>query len=286
MITSMRDVVLAQDEGRYHSQRFIKNAGTIGDSQWQDWSFASGQPAFDARIGAALAFNPFVAQRNDAIYFPPKLLGQERKLFEIDCVTTAGGSGQISVDFAIYDLLGVYPLIDGDSTDVQPMDNERVLPRFATGEGVMAVLVNHVAPVVTASDMIVNYTSSKGQVHSVTWRATANGQNKVCYTTAGVGTSGPLYCGLASGDTGIISINDIQFTTAPGGLWAIYLCKPLANFANVSQGLSVTTERNFLLSNGFKAPTIEDGAWLGMFYMPNGGARTVAMHGNMHFVWG
>lgn len=289
-IRSIRDVVEAEAAGRVHSQRFFKNAGTTGDGEWQDWSFASGQPAYDARIGAALAFNPFVAARNDAIYYPPVAAGLERRITGVDVVTTPGGTGQTNVEFALYDLLGVYPLIDGDSTDLQEMDNTLSLPRYASGAGVFPVLVNHVAPVLSAADITVQYVNSDGVTHTVTWAATANGQNKVCYTTATGGTAGPLYCALTSGDRGVRAINNVQFATAPGGLWAIYLCRPLATFANRGGQLAVTVtataERSFALQNGFNMPLVPDGAWLGFFYMPNGSGRTVAMHGQMHFAWG
>lgn len=288
MIRSLRDVALAVDEGRAHSQRFFKNAGTTGDSQWHDWSFASGQPAYDARIGSALEFTPSVATGNDAIYFPGIPAGMERRLLGVDLVFTPGGTSATATSFAMYDLLGVYPLIDGDSTDTQAMDNTAAVPRYT--EGVMAVLVNHVAPVIAAADAVVEYVNSAGDTKSVTWGATAYGQNKVNYTTSGSGSSGPLYCGLADNDAGIARINSLQFTTAPGGLWAIYLVKPLVRFNNRgSNGVAVpssTAETSFITSNGFHLPLIKDGATLGMFFMPATGARTVALHGQAHFVWG
>ena len=84
MIRSIADFARAYEEGRYHCQRFIKTgAGQFGDGRWQDWAFQAGQPAYDARIGQALAFTPSVAQGNDAIYFPPIADGMQRKLFKI-----------------------------------------------------------------------------------------------------------------------------------------------------------------------------------------------------------
>jgi hypothetical protein len=287
-IRSMKDVVDAVDQGRFHEQRFVKNAGTIGDNQWQDWSFASGQPAFDARIGTALRFTPFVAAGNDAIYFPPIPAGQDRHLIYLDYATTASGTGQTQVEFAVYDLVGVYPLIDGDSGDLQTMANDLAYPRYASGAGVFPVIVNHVAPALGNSDIVVNYRNQSGVSKSVTWAVQANGQNKVCYTTATGGTSGPLYCALAAGDSGVSGIDSVQFTTPPGGLFAIYMCKPVTTFADRSGAIALkaTGEKSFALQSAFNMPRILDGAWLGMFYMPVGGARSITMHGNMQFVWG
>jgi hypothetical protein len=289
MIRTVKDMSDAVDAGRVHTQRFFKNAGTTGDGQWHDWSYASGQPAYDARIGTALTFTPFVAQGNDAIYFPPAP-GTDRRLLSCDVVRTASGNDQTAVEFQVYDLIGVYPLIDGDSTDEQVMDNTAAFPRFESGEGVRAVLVNHIAPGLAAADALVEYVNTQGATKTVTWRATTTGQNKVCYTVSGSGTTGPLFCNLAAGDTGISRINAVTFTTSPGGLWAIYIVKPVAYFS-VRDGvtglnLRATTETNFALERGWHLPKVEDGAWLGLFFMPSAGARTVALHGNMTFIWG
>lgn len=282
MIRSVKDIVDAVDAGRVHTQRFVKNAGVAGDNQWQDWSYASGQPAYDARIGSALAFTPAVAARNDAIFFPGIDAGMERRLLEADIYVTASGTGQTVVEFQMYDLVGYYPLIDGDNTDVQDMDNTLPLPRFATGAGIRPVLVNHVAPLVTTAIATVNYTNSAGDARVATWQTNSNGVNKVCTAS--------LFAPLANADSGVRSIENLQFNVAPGGLWCIYLVKPLGQFYWRSGGSGITRtgthEYNFAIKNSFMLPKIEDGAWLGYFYMPQGSARTVAMHGNLTAVWG
>lgn len=290
-IRSVKDVVDAHEAGRVHTQRFFKNAGGTFANVWQDWSFASGQPAYDARIGNALAFNAFVASRNDAIYFPPMPAGMERRLEYVDFATVAGGTGQSTVEFQLYDLIGVYPLIDGDNIDLQEMDNTVTLPRYTDGAGVFPVLVNHIAPALSQANMTVNYTNSAGVAKSVVWRTTLAGQNNVAYTTSGSGTNGPLYCALDGGDNGVRSIDNIQFDVAPGGLWAVYLVKPLVSMADRTGTTAAVTqkgpcEKAFMLTNAWHMPEVKDGAWLGFFYMTAGTARSVAMHGNLTFVWG
>ena len=53
-IRNLSDTVAAYEAGRFHVQRFYKGANaTAGDTRWHDWSFAAGQPAYDARIGVA-----------------------------------------------------------------------------------------------------------------------------------------------------------------------------------------------------------------------------------------
>lgn len=287
MIRTVKDIVEAFDAGRVHSQRFFKNLGTTGDGQWHDWSFASGQPAYDARIGDALTFTPAIAAGNDAVFFPAKASDQERVILTLDVVTTPSGTGQTNVEFVLCDVLGWYPLIDGDSTDTQALDTLVSLPRY---DGAQMVLVNHVAPALVASDMIVTYENQSGGTSVVTWRTVPIGHNKVSYTTALNGTSGPLFCQLAPGDTEARRVIDVTFPTAPGGLWAIYMVKPLTTFANRGGSPLITTtvadEHHFSFQNAFNLPRVKDGAWLGMFFMPNGAGRQVALHGNITFAWG
>lgn len=293
MLRSVKDIVDAVDAGRVHTQRFFKNPGTAGDSVWHDWSYQSGQPAYDARIGDALTFTPAIAQRNDALFFPGIPAGMERRLLEANISRVSNGSQQVRVEAQWYDLIGYYPLIDGDSTDEQDLDNALSLPRFPRGDGVFPVLVNHVAPGISLADMLVTYTNSAGvSGRTVTWTATLAGVSNVCYSNGAAGQSTPIYCGLADGDRGVRSIEKVQFLTPPGGLWCIYLCKPIAatpwrNFNNTSDpsGRGVD-EYNFAAKNSFSLPLIEDGAWLGCFYMPVGGGRTVALYGNLTFIWG
>jgi hypothetical protein len=126
-IRSLSDLQASFDAGKFHVQRFQKNAGTAHAKIWADPTFASGQPAYDAHVGSPATFTPCVAQKNDAIYFPGIGTGEERYLAEAQMwASQATFNGPISVVF--FDLLGYYPLIDGDSTDTQAFDNTQPLP--------------------------------------------------------------------------------------------------------------------------------------------------------------
>jgi hypothetical protein len=294
MLRSVKDVVDAVDNGRVHTQRFFKSLNAVGgDGTWTDWAYASGQPAYDARIGDALTLTPSISTRNDAIWFPDIAAGSERRLLELNIYTAPSGASQTFVETKLYDLVAYYPLIDGDSTDVQEMDNTLSLPRYASGEGIQAVLVNHVAPALSAADFVINYTNSNGVAgRIINGRSTTYGVTKVCYTNNATANAGPLYMTLANGDRGVRSIENIQFSTPPGGLFAIYLVKPVASLGN-RHGLPtgtadrVVTETNFLTQGGWKMPQILDGASLGFFFMTSpSGARTISIFGNATFIWG
>lgn len=286
-IQSLSDLQAAFDDGRWHLQRFYKAAGTAHGLHWADSSFAAGQPAYDARVGTALAFTPAVAQKNDAIYFPGVTAGQHRHL-----VTATFWSSQSTYNgpasIVLFDLVGYYPLIDGDSTDEQFMDNAETLPRYSSGEGVFPVMVCHVAPGTADGVMVLNYTNSAGvSGRSVTVNVPNNGQNLVCsgVRSAAAADVGPLAIALAGADKGIRSIESVTYTTPPGGLHCIYLVKPLATC--VAGDNAVTVEKEFYSKAGFHCPRIHDGAWLGWFdRIGSGTSRTVSWFGNFVFAWG
>ena len=296
MISSHADVLAAYDDGRFHSQRFVKTgAGQANDTRWQDWAFQAGQPSYDARIGIASALNPITAVRNDAIYFPDIPAGMERKLHKLFITPRASGISQATIDFVLYDLVAYYPLIDGDSTEVQEFDNTLTLPRYTDGEGLRMVMVNHVSPVVQGGTMTLEYTDSKDVDRTLNIGVPVAGIN--CVTSGVVNstatTSGPLMITPDAGVTGVKRVNRLTYTIPPGGLHCIYLVKPLAQFQHIHDALlngvlfeKMALEVDFALKDGWRMPVIKDGAHLAFFYRNNGGGRSTTFFGAADFIWG
>ena len=295
MIRSHADVIAAYDEGRFHSQRLIKTgAGQVSDNNWQDWAYQAGQPAYDARIGVSNVFTPVVAERNDAIYFPTIPAGMERKLHKVMLRPQASNASQASIDFVLYDLIGYYPLIDGDSTDTQEFDNTLTLPRYTDGAGLRLVMVSHVAPAVQGGIVVLEYTDQTGTDRSITLGVPNNGINRTCSgvrNTAATDT-GPLTMSIPS--TGVRRVNRITYTTPPGGLHCLYIIKPLATMQHYhdallqadTTGAKAAIEVDFALKDGWRMPTILDGAHLSFFYRNNGGGRSNTYFGQADFIWG
>lgn len=285
-VRTLSDINAAYAAGQFHVQRFLKNAGTAHTTQWADPTFASGQPAYDAHVGTPLLFTPCIAQKNDAVFFPGIGPGQERYLHTATVWSNQGTfNGPGSMVF--YDLIGYYPLIDGDSTDLQETDNTATLPRYASGDGVVAVWVNHVAPAVQNGLADVLYTNSDGVQQTVRVNIPNMGVNLVVtgnIATSANGQAGGLSMPLLTGSKGVRSIDGITYLTPPGGLHAIYLIKPLCTMT-LGDNL-VTAEKDFFLQDGFRMPRIYDGAWIGWFdNLGAGTARSVAWFGNLTFLW-
>lgn len=293
-IRSVSDILAAYDEGRTHVQRFYKGSlVNTADQQWQDWAFAPGQPAYDARIGVAGQFNPFIATRNDAIWFPGIEPGQTRHLSEVVLKSNASSANMTSVDGIVYDLLGVYPLIDGDSTDIQLFDNTLPLPRYADGAGVFPVLVNHVAPVVVNAPGTYTYLDHNGVERSASFGVNPTGPGRVCSCpVSGTFGVGALSLPLVAGSRGARAITSIRFGASPGGLYSLYMYRPLMTTTDLGDG-GLTANRgpasvkSSFLHNGWHAPRVFDGAHLGMFLRPAGGWRAISsIFGHFEFIWG
>jgi len=280
MIRSLADVNQAFAEGRYHLQRIVKGVSGSFAMDWLDWSFASGQPAYDARIGSPCQFTPVIAQRNDSVFFPQPLPGdQHRYLAEINLRPLHSAyHGPESV--IIYDLLGYYPLIDGDSSEPQEM-SPTVLPRYADGDGVQAVIMNTIAPATAASRFDLTYIDADG-----TERTASNLNLIVRYMNSSTGygpeSASAIGClWLPLYRKGVRAIKRLTHVTVPGGMHVIYLVKPLAT---MTLGDFALSGEKSLLPN---MPRISDGACLGWFSRNcSSSARTVGWFGHFTFVWG
>ena len=284
-IRSLSDVNAAYAEGRFHQQRYFKNASTNSTS-WTDQSFASGQPGYDARVGTANVFTPVVATKNDAIWFPDIPAGQERYLERVEMRTSRGTSSGLSQQ--IFDLLGYYPLIDGDSTDLMEMDNTATLPRYTDGKGVVAVIVSYIAPSVQAGLADIVYTDDTDQIRTVRvnlFNTTATGGVVVSGSINTMsGSACAIHIPLPRG-AGIKNIQSIQYVTPPGGLHCIYLIKPLCTIAGNETNIAV--EKSFLTEKGFMMPRIYDGAAINVFSRQAGVTSAGAtMFGMFNFIWG
>ena len=284
-LRSLSDVNRAFAEGRWHNQRFLKNAGTVHNSNWADATFSSGQPAYDAHVGTVAKFTPCVAQGNDAIYLPPTGLGEHRHLISAVMRSAQGGGYSGAESVVLFDLLGYYPLLDGDSTDPQPMDNTLSLPRYSNGDGVCAVIINHVAPAVQNGLTNITVTDSQGVQKTTQVALANNGVNIVCSNFTNTTGANSAFAMSLNCPTGIRTIDSITHITPPGGLHVIYLVRPLATFVLGDNLLA--SEKNFISHNSFNAPRIFDGAWLSWAStIPPGTARSISWWGDFTFAWG
>lgn len=241
------------DDTRLHystQRKYIGVGETIG--RWYDDSMLAGIPAanyYATEPLVAATLNP----RRGIRHTEPDPATSEHLLSVF--ATGQGGTNSGPQHYLLCDYLLYYPFIDGDSNDEQPFDNTVTLPRFTSGTGVRAVIVCQGAgsgsPAYT-----VNYTNDQG----VSGRSVTSGGNVATTTqvlSANLG-SGYLepFVPLMSGDNGMRSVESITFNgTAPGGIYALLLVKPIATFAYAENEVAAETVFPHL-------PLIPDGAVL------------------------
>jgi hypothetical protein len=268
-------IVAAVEQGRVHTQRFLKNPSATTGARWTDSAFASGQPAYDPRIGTALTFKPETGTCNECIYTGHA--PSEKHLFSTT-LRADGAGGPISI--LLLDLLGYYPLIDGDSTEFQPFDNTLTLPRCTDGSGVLPVLVSSVAPAIVTTPATIVYTDANGvsQTSPPFGVATSSTPGQVLNTPASTGaTPGGLAIPLNSSTYGVRSVDGIQYTNAPGGLQSLYLIRPIATFT-CNGDRFLATERTFP-----NCPVIPDGTAFSLFFYQQASSAT-SFFGHFTFI--
>jgi hypothetical protein len=252
------------DEGRFHFEYVYKPTqpipGTAGF--FVDLNQTSGKPKYNAFAGNQLSLNVLSGVGNDGVYTGPFISGREKYLIRWQVLNINTAANTIPPDHIfLLDYLGFYPLIDGDSTDIQALDNTETLTRYTDGEGVRISFIVQ-APMTATAPLTVTYTNSKGVSGRVsTFNVSAGTSIGVCANgthTAGGGAQASAFWPLAQGDTGVRSIESVQFGGSAGGFVCAALVKPLANIVTLESGVPV--EKNFGFTN--QPVRIYDGAYL------------------------
>jgi hypothetical protein len=285
---SFRDVRQLADavatDGREWQSFFFKNAVPNGGTgRWVDGSVGSGIPLYNAYVGIPLEATPLTGVGNRGIYVgPDPEAGQEKYLHVMQAVSNSAG---VPVYMLLADYLMFYPLIDGDSTDQQNMDNPISLPRYTTGEGVQCMIVV-ASPMTQNGTVSVSYTNSNG-VSGRTSSASlllSTVIGSIANTTAATADANAVspFIPLANGDRGIRSIESVTVSGSPGGLFNAVLVKPLAH---LQLREASTAAEKVMVPNSASCPKIESGAYLN-WILNNGSATQPSLRGLLQFAWG
>jgi hypothetical protein len=280
---TVNELAAAEAEtGRFWQQHFLKTtlpAGVAG--RWVDHSVGAGQPLYNAYVGTQLEFTPLVGAGNRSVYMGPSTGAAKF----IQTMQVGAASGPQTV--LLLDYLGFYPLLDGDTTDAQLLDNAQTLPRYTSGEDVQAFLVAQVPMTAAAqASVTMSYTNSTGASgRSVTFGIYGEDTigRLVCQTAVNAGAGGLApFVPLANGDGGIRSVQSLTLSTATGGLFNLVLARPIASVQVFQDG--VVAEKNFV-REGLPLPRVENGAFL-QFLSLRGTANAAApFRGFLDFAW-
>lgn len=292
MIQSQNDLFAAISNGQSDRQDWNKvfggSAGTTG--RWYELFSASGYPPASAFPGTALAFvNCSNALGDGTTRFGIPLGANVGPLIK-HAITMAAwstaGTGVPSV-LKLVDLIGYYPGISMNSATAQTLTGTPTLRGPGWG-GVRAALAIRTASGATAHNLSMSYTDQDGNAgatmpYTVSCTASAIASH---LTHAGVATNnyGPELP-LASGDTGIRSVQSITLSAASGaGTAALLLYRPITQIPLAVA--SLMGEKDF--ANQFPAfNRIPDDACLG-FILGAGAAVAASTQfaGSFETVWG
>lgn len=281
----IRALADAMEGGESHTAFFFKSGSTGNGARWFDFSMAPGIPRYNAYVGSPLAFTPLYGSGNNGIYLGPEPTDGKKRVLTKVGVQCSNATAFVD-SFLIADYLGFYPLIDGDNTDSQDLDNSVEWSRYASADNVHCMPVCYAAQV-TDGMCVVTYTNSDG----VSGRTSTfmllggNGPGSCVATAADQATSRAAtpFIPLQSGDRGIRAIESVQMQTPVGGFVTLVLMKPLASMQ--THELGTFCEKDLIRENGCVAPQIEPGAYINLLYTPVVGGSISPVLGYLEFTW-
>jgi hypothetical protein len=286
-IRSLSDLREAREAGRIHTQFMTKTNGPVpgagGLGFWGDMSMGSGQPKYNAYVGAQYEFTPLIGIGNTSIYTGPvPAADQSKYLFDFGIQVT---SSAVPMSWQLCDYVGFYPLVDGDNSDPQPLDNSSAsIPRYTTGEGLRVFMVC-TTPMTTTGQCTMIYTNSAGvSGRTVTFGIKYNTSLGSVVSCGSTGTNSGCFAPLIAGDLGVRSVEQIQFLTAVGGFVSVVLARPLASIT--SRETSTWTERCLLQEDGGMMPLIPNGTFLQYLCCTATTQSPTIARSALTFVWG
>lgn len=286
MFTGALQVAEAVESGACWTSWIHKSGApaSFGANRWCDLTMGAGTPKYNAYIGSQLTATALQNAGNDGIYLGPNPPAGQKRYLHRWIAGTVGTSVPATVLLADYVLH--YPLIDGDDTAEQVMDNTVTLPRHTTGEGLRMMAVC-TTPMTANAVMTVNYTNQAGVAGRISTSAlafnTVVGALLSSGNTSASANAVSPFLPFDNGDTGVRSIESVTLTSASGGFFALVLVKPITNIVLRE---TRTYRETYPLLDASSLSSIENGAYLGMLLLTAANGTPVTFRGALDFVWG
>lgn len=298
-IKSVSDISAAYDAGRSWTGYLRKSVSTLANTGCgTDMSYLAGLPV--ANYYAATPAASAVLTYNDGIYAGPWVgnSGHTKYLHKITYLPPSNVTyGQATLYF--HDIVMFYPFVDGDG-GYQELTNNVPIPRYG-GENCKIMMIVQGTGSGSSTNTYVTYTNTKGIQKTV--RMYANGSTNAGFAANivdlwGLSAGSPFqtpvgqpYLALAQGDTGVRSIDAIDFRDPIGGIYALVIVKPLASISMQDQTaatggtLGAPIEVDFARDR-FSLPEVADGANIYPFIRATvAGSGTINL-AELSFIWG
>ena len=267
----------------------ITGGSAYAAGRWYDGSMLNALPIANAWAGTALNWRTCdESTGNGTQIFGIPHGGNVSPLVKHLLNMNAWGTAATSVPgtLMLVDLQGYYPGISNNTTSAQTLVGTPTL-RYTNGEGCRMYWVQTSVAGATAQNIALSYTDQYGNAGNAlgaTVAMTASGiAGHISHAGTAANNYGP-FLPLASGDTGVRSVQTVTFSAANTGTGALCIARPLAQITLSVAGLM--TEKD-LLNQIPSLPIIKDGACLVWLY--GAGAATAAsttLAGGIEVVWG
>lgn len=289
--TSLDDMVSEISNGKFTRIDWNKITGGSGFTagRWYDFSAFGGTPVANAWAGTALNWvscNESTGNGTQIFGLPHGgNVSPDAKHILNGSALTAASTG-VPSQLMLVDMQGYYPGIALNLATSQTLVGSPTL-RYTNGVGVRAALVVTTASGATAHNLSMSYTNqagTSGRTLPVTVSCTTSAiVSHITHSGTAANNYGP-FLPLASGDTGIQSVQSVQLSASSGaGAAALVLFKPLLTIPLVAA--SIATERDFL-NQIPSLPQIKDGACLTWLYFAGAAtAATTNFYGHVEFGW-
>lgn len=288
MISSLRDLVAAENDGKTHFATWRKTVSQSTTSGvWFDMSMSPGNPVPNYYAASPLVSVALAQSTDGGISHGQGVAQLGFKKFLKTLLVMATSPNAVPLPMLLCDYLLYYPFVDMGNTDPQPMVNTVALPRYQTGLGVQIMAVQVAAQSGAGNpQFFVSYTNSDGVADRTTQTVacnTATATGSVITSAAATRFSSGPFLGLQAGDKGVRSIDSVKFLQPDIGLIALVLVVPIENIS--LRTIDAPAERVPVL-DFMDLPQIQDDAYLNLLCIPQSGLSTVAFHGSIQTVWG
>lgn len=280
-------VIDAYDQGRVTISGFRKFvSATTATGVWMDLSMTGGGPPPNYYASTPLIWSTLTQTVDGGIFHGAAVSPASKHLKSLmisgSVVTTC-----VPSVFILCDYLGYWPFIDMVGSVSLSGSG---LTRYTDGVGVQAMLVQQ-ATQAGGGTFNLTYTGPQGSGRtSKTMKCNTSTVNGSIVTTMPVQTAGyssSPFVGLQDGDTGITSVESVNWTLEDVGLVALVLVKPIAqiHMEPVQGSVYPPSEKDFALHAMGTLPVIKDNAYLNLIAHPAGTFATSVIWGMAETIW-
>jgi hypothetical protein len=287
-ITNVAGVADAYTAGRQWSGYLRRGGPAMTAGVWTDLSYAAGIPVANYYAATPVAATQLSA--SEGIFAGPSVnaAGFKKYLHKALLIPPATSVGTVTM--LLHDIVAVYPFVDGDGGSQDMVNNLGTL-RYDGGTSCKIMMVSQGAGTADAIDATITYTDTEGVQRTISPVYTRNtataGQlltpiDATALGVLGYNTANP-YLNLMQGSSGINSIDNINFPTSVGGIFAACIVKPLGTIS--WQELLVPIEVDYMRDR-LNMAEVGDGAYIHAIARGTVTASPTTLHGEFSFVWG